>query len=213
MDEDRLLVGLRYAPNEYSALAFAVGHSTIPGDGTTLWRARGDMMFSDSVSATLGFEHDRQSASPRALSLGITRNSGELQLHFTPDLNWTGDAWLHKDNYSDGNNRSDVILALRRAAVRKPKLILDLGGIVEHMHYDERTLNGYYAPDNYRRYGATARTDAAARMSSFERRLGPRANTAPRRPGAARPATCTRRDRRSWSAARWRASVAPTSAG
>jgi hypothetical protein len=156
VDEDRLLVGLRYAPNEYSALAFAVGHSSIPGDGTTLWRARGDMMFSDSVSATLGFEHDRQAASPRSLSLGITRNSGELQLHFTPDLNWTGDAWLHKDNYSDGNNRSDVILALRRAAVRKPKLILDLGGLVEHMHYDERTLNGYYAPDNYRRYGATA---------------------------------------------------------
>jgi len=156
VDENRLLLGLRYAPTEYTEIAFAAGQSSIPGDGTTLWRLRGDAMFSDAFSASLYFEHDRQAASPRSLSLGITRNSGELHLHFTPDFNWTGDAWLHKDNYSDDNSRTDVILALRRAAVRKPKLILDLGGIVEHMHYDAYTTNGYYAPDNYRRYGLTA---------------------------------------------------------
>jgi hypothetical protein len=156
VDEDRLLLGLRYAPGDYTELSFAVGHSSIPGDGTTLWRVRGDASFSDSFSGSLAFEHDRQAASPRALSLGITRNSGELHLHFTPDFNWTGDAWLHRDDFSDGNSRGDVILALRRAAVRKPKLLLDLGGIVEHMHYDSYTTNGYYAPDNYRHYGLTA---------------------------------------------------------
>jgi hypothetical protein len=156
IDEDRVLLGLRYAPSEYTEVAFAVGHSSLPGDGSTLWRLRGDAIFSDAFSASLLFEGDRQAASPRSLSLGITRNSGELHLHVTPDFNWTGDAWLRKDDYSDDNSRTDVILALRRAAVRKPKLLLDLGGIVEHMHYDHYTLNGYYAPDNYRRYGLTA---------------------------------------------------------
>jgi hypothetical protein len=156
VDEDRLLLGLRYAPTEYTEVAFAVGHSSIPGDGTSLWRLRGDAQFSDAFSASLLLERDRLAASPRSLSLGLTRQGGELHLHWTPDFLWTGDAWLRKDNYSDDNSRTDAVVALRRAALRKPKLILDLGGVVEHLHYDSYSLNGYYAPDNYRRYGITA---------------------------------------------------------
>ena len=156
VDEDRILLGLRHAPTEYSEISVAVGHSSLPGDGTHLWRLRGEAMFSDAFSASILFERDRLAASPRSLSLGITRSGGELHLHFTPDMNWTGDAWARRDNYSDDNNRTDVVLALRRAALRKPRLILDIGGVLEHMHYDSYTTNGYYAPDNYRRYGITA---------------------------------------------------------
>ena len=156
VDESRILLGLRYAPSEYTELQVAVGHSSIPGDGTALWRLRGDAMFSDSLAGTLLFERDRVAASPRSLSLGLTRDGGELRLHWTPNLNWTGDLWARHDDYSDDNARRDVVVAVRRAALRKPRLILDLGGVVEQMHYDFDPGNGYYAPDNYRRYGVTA---------------------------------------------------------
>jgi tetratricopeptide (TPR) repeat protein len=156
VDEHRLLLGLRYAPTEYTEIGFALGHSSLEGDGTTLWRAYGSALFSDSFSGSLQVERDRVSASPRSLSLGLTRQGAELHLRFTPDLNWTGDLWARTDDYSDDNTRTDLVLALRRAAIRKPKLILDLGGVLEHLHYDAYSLNGYYAPDNYRRYGLTA---------------------------------------------------------
>jgi hypothetical protein len=49
--ESRGLLGLRFAPNEYSELQFAFGNSSIDGDSTGIWRARGDMRFNDSFSA------------------------------------------------------------------------------------------------------------------------------------------------------------------
>jgi tetratricopeptide (TPR) repeat protein len=156
VDDSRLLLGLRYAPTEYTEFGFAIGHSSVEGDGSSLWRAYGSALFSDSFSGSLLVERDRVSASPRSLSLGLTRQGAELHLRFTPDMNWTGDLWARSDDYSDDNTRTDLVLALRRAAIRKPKLILDLGGVVERMHYDSYSLNGYYAPDDYRRYGLTA---------------------------------------------------------
>jgi hypothetical protein len=156
LHQRRALVGLRYAPSEYGELQLAVGSSAIEGDSTGLWRARGEARFSDAFSASLLFERDRFAASPRALDLGLTRNTGELNLHFSPGLRWIGDAWLRSDRYSDDNTRRDLTLALRRSVLRKPRFSLDLGGVVERMHYDFATSNGYYAPDDYRRYGLTA---------------------------------------------------------
>jgi hypothetical protein len=154
--ESRGLVGLRFAPSEYSELAFAFGNSSIDGDSTSIWRARGDVRFSDSVSAALIFDRDRVAASPLSLSLGLTRTGTELDVHVTPDLNWTGDLWLRRDDSSDDNSRDSVIVALRRAVLRQPKFSLDLGGVVEHQHFDFDPGNGYYAPDDYKRYGITA---------------------------------------------------------
>jgi hypothetical protein len=154
--ESRGLVGLRYAPTEYSELALAAGSSALEGGNTGLWQLRGSARFTDDFAGTLIVDRDRVAASPRSLSLDITRTGGELQLHFTPGLRWTGDAWLRRDAYSDDNSRTDATLALRRAVLRRPKFSLDLGGVAEHMHYDFDPGHGYYAPDNYRRYGLTA---------------------------------------------------------
>jgi hypothetical protein len=153
--ESRGLVGLLYAPTEYSELALAIGSSALEGEHAGLWQLRGTARFTDAFAGSLVFDRDRVAASPRSLSLGITRTGGELNLHLTPGLRWTGDAWLRRDDYSDDNARTDTILALRRQALRRPKFSLDLGGVAEHMHYDFDPGNGYYAPDNYRRYGLT----------------------------------------------------------
>jgi len=154
--ESRGLLGLRFAPNEYSELQLAFGNSHIDGDSTSIWRARGDLRFSDSISAALLFDHDRVAASPRSLSLGLTRDGAELQVHVTPNLNWTADMWLRRDDSSDDNSRYDLIIAARRAVLREPKYSLDLGGVVEKQHFDFDPGNGYYAPDDYKRYGITA---------------------------------------------------------
>jgi hypothetical protein len=156
LDENRGLVGLRYAPSLYTTLSAAVGRSSIDGDGTTLWRLGLDHRFSDSFRTDLLVDHDRVAASPRSLSLGLDRTSATGHAQWTPDLRWTGDLWLRRDHFSDSNDGTDWNAALRRAIVRQPGVMLDLGASAEHLSFDHNPAHGYYAPDDYRRYALTA---------------------------------------------------------
>jgi hypothetical protein len=157
LTEDRGLVGLRYAPSLYTTLSAAVGRSSIDGaGGTTLWRLGVDQRFSDTFRADLMADHDRVAASPRSLSLGLDRTSVTGHAQWTPDFNWTGDLWLRRDHFSDSNDSTDLNAALRRAVVRQPGIMLDLGASAEHLSFDHNPGHGYYAPDNYRRYALTA---------------------------------------------------------
>lgn len=159
--ENRGLVGVRYAPSLRTTLGAAVGVSSLDGDGETLWRLSLDERASDSWRFGVVADHERFAASPRALSLGVDRTGLAGNVHWTPDLLWTGDLWLRRDHYGDGNDSLAVNAALRRAVVRAPRFLLDLGGAVEHQHYDENPGDGYYAPDNYRRFAATANAYAS----------------------------------------------------
>lgn len=154
--ENRGLVGLRYAPSLYTTLSAAVGRSSIDGSGTTLWRLGLDHRFGDTFRADLLADHDRVAASPRSLSLGLDRTSVTGHAQWTPDFRWTGDLWLRRDHFSDSNNSTDLNAALRRAVVRQPGVMLDLGASAEHLSFDRNPGHGYYAPDNYRRYALTA---------------------------------------------------------
>jgi hypothetical protein len=77
-------------------------------------------------------------------------------VHWTPDLRWTGDLVVRHEDYADGNESIEWTAAMRRAVLRNPGLMLDLGAMVQHLSHDENLGNGYYAPDRYRRYGLTA---------------------------------------------------------
>jgi hypothetical protein len=156
IDQDRALVGLRYAPSPRTELAVAAGHSSIDGDSTQLWRAAADYRASDSIRLGLSVDHDWHAVSPRALSLGIDRTTTAGQLHWTPDLRWTGDLGVRHEDYADGNESIEWTAAVRRAVLRNPGLMLDLGAMVQHLSHDQNLGNGYYAPDRYRRYGLTA---------------------------------------------------------
>lgn len=156
VDEKRALVGVRFAPNEKTTFGFAIGQSSIPNDSAGLWRASVDFNASDSWFWAAHADHDRVMISPRTASLEITRDAFELRTRFTPDMNWTANASLRFENYSDSNNRDELNLSLSRAIVRKSGFMLDLGGAVQHLHYDFDPGNGYYAPNNYRRYSITA---------------------------------------------------------
>lgn len=153
--ENRALVGLRYAPNGRTEFHGAIGQSSIPGDRTSLWRAGVDHHASDDWRFDVDLDRDRVDVSARAVSLGLTRVGGQVQAHWTPDLNWTGDLLLRRDQYSDHNNRDEIQIALRRAVVRRPGFMLDLGAAVQHFGFDRDPGHGYYSPDNYRRYSLT----------------------------------------------------------
>lgn len=156
LDENRGLVGLRYAPSLYTTFSAAFGRSSIDGDGTALWRLGLDHRFSDSFRADLLADRDRVAASPRSLSLGLDLTSVTGHAQWTPDFRWTGDLWLRRDHLSDSNDSTDWNAALRRAVVRQPGVMLDLGASAEHLSFDRNPGHGYYAPDDYRRYALTA---------------------------------------------------------
>lgn len=156
LDETRALAGLRFASSESVEWSAMLGQSRLEGDAESVWRAGVAWRASDTWRLGARVDRDRVAISPRALSLGITRVGGGLELRWNPDLAWTGDLSWRQDRYSDDNQRAEVELALRRAVLRRPKFMLDLGGAVQHLHYDHDPANGYYAPDNYRRYALTA---------------------------------------------------------
>jgi tetratricopeptide (TPR) repeat protein len=155
VDETRGMFGLRYASSLYTSLSAAVGYSSIDGDGLALWRLGVDHSFSDGFRADLTADRDRLDASPRSVSLGLHRTGIAGHAQWTPDFNWIGDLWLRRDHYSDGNDSVEWNAALRRAVVRKPHFMLDLGATVQHLSFDDNPGNGYYAPDDYRRYALT----------------------------------------------------------
>ncbi len=155
VDENRVLVGARFAPTEQLVLNFAIGQTHIPNDSDELWRAGLDYRASDSWSWTFNADHDRVMISPRSASLELTRDAFEVRTRFTPNMNWTANASVRFDNYSDNNDRDEWNLSVSRAVVRQQGFMLDLGAAVQHLHYDADPGNGYYAPDNYRRYSIT----------------------------------------------------------
>ena len=154
--ESRGLFGVRYAPSLHTELSAAVGHSATGNDGVTLWRLGVDHRASDSWRLWLAADHDRLAASARSVSLGLERTSVSGHAQWTPDFAWTGDLWLRRDHYSDGNSSVEENAALRRAVLRQPHVMLDIGVALQHLAYDDNPGNGYYAPDNYRRYAVTA---------------------------------------------------------
>ena len=154
--QSRAMVGMRYASSLRTEWTAAIGSSSIDGDDTLLWRAGVDHRASDSWRLGGYADRDRLAISPRSLSLGLTRQGAVGLAHWTPDMNWTGDLMLRRDDYSDGNDSTEWLLAMRRAVVRQPSVMLDLGAMLQHISHDRDLGNGYYAPDNYRRYGLTA---------------------------------------------------------
>jgi hypothetical protein len=79
------------------------------------------------MSYTLGFERDRVAYSPRALSLGIMRNSGYADLRYTPTLRDNIAVRLASDNFSDSNRRHAVTADWRHAVYRGTQAYVDVG--------------------------------------------------------------------------------------
>jgi tetratricopeptide (TPR) repeat protein len=95
--------------------------------------------------------------SPRNVSRGVRRGANTLFAQWEPDLLYTVVGQLGFDDFSDSNKRWEAVLAPRRSVMRAEDFNLDLG--VRGQWYgfeDENPDNGYYDPEFYQSYMATA---------------------------------------------------------
>lgn len=158
VDEDRIGAGLRFAASPDAALELWLGRSRIDNglgsEEETLGRLQFSQYASDAFNYTLAYERDRVDASPRALA--VMREGFAADLHWTPSLSDRFDARITSDDFDDDNRRTTVLASYARAVHRGERVMFDLGVQAEGQHNTRNTDRGYYSPDRYRRYAATA---------------------------------------------------------
>ncbi len=115
-----------------------------------------DLSPADGLDLRLSRRYGYYLISPRAVSLDIRHSHYLLDLNWRPDLRYTIVAQSAYDDFSDGNTRWSVILAPRRAILRRQHFNLDLGFRGWLFGFDRDLANGYYDPDEYQSYMATA---------------------------------------------------------
>jgi len=149
-------LGLRFALNDRASIEGSWGNSTIAGlDSLSRYRFALDLNPGDHFNMELGADRDRFDISPRSLSLGLDRKGYWAQARWRPNLRWTVDAFLRRDDISDGNVANGFDLAARRVMHRGGSFDFDLGGAAAWQRFDFDPGNGYYAPGNYRRFQLT----------------------------------------------------------
>lgn len=160
VNEDRAGMGLRYAPSPDTAMELWLGSSRTDNHATTDRSLIGHLLLSQRVNDdfryTLKLDRDRDASSPRALS--VMRDGLAADLSWTPTLRDRLDTHIERDNFDDNNHRSSLLASYNRDVYRGDKAMLDLGFQVEGQHNSLKTNRGYYSPDRYLRYAATAST-------------------------------------------------------
>ena len=159
VDEDRAGIGLRYAFSPYTTLEGWYGRSSLdPGDSAGFARLALSTQPNDDWNFGVVADRDRVDESPRAISLDLMRNALGASVRWTPTLRDTLSLQANLARYSDGNDRRGLQLDYRRAVWRGGVVMLDLGAQAEYIGFSDSTLtdNGYYAPENYRRFAPMA---------------------------------------------------------
>jgi hypothetical protein len=158
VDEDRIGLGLRFAPTPDTALELWLGNSRIDNgigsDGETIGHLQFGQRASDAFSYALTYDRDRVDASPRALA--VMRDGLALDLAWTPTLRDRFQARIAGDDFDDDNSRTSILASYMRAMHRGEHVMFDLGLQAEGQHNSRNTDNGYYSPDDYRRYAVAA---------------------------------------------------------
>jgi hypothetical protein len=109
----------------------------------------------DNLFVDLSVEQSIWDISPRSASMGITLRDQRLRFSWQPSLRYFVDGHAAYGQLSDGNDRTEFMLAPRRAILRTESFNLDLGISGQWLRYDEQLNNGYYDPRNFRRFAAT----------------------------------------------------------
>ncbi len=107
---------------------------------------------SDKTTVNIGFERDFFLTSPRALSLGIVRNEGSVEIVHRPNLKWYTAIKFTYADLNDNNQQKRGDLTLIRQAMRRTNYNLDVGFTATWYGYDLDLPNGYYDPSFYQRY-------------------------------------------------------------
>jgi hypothetical protein len=156
IDETRIGLGAQIDPSPDVGFEVWGGRSELEFDngfdtGATIGRLALTYRATDTIAYGFGVERDRVAYSPRALSLGIMRNSATVDLTFTPTLRDTIIVRVNADDFSDDNRRRAFNAGWRHAIVRNGTANVDIGVQADWLGFSRQPNDGYYAPDNYRR--------------------------------------------------------------
>jgi tetratricopeptide (TPR) repeat protein len=151
------LLGAQHLVSPTLSVDLNVGMAHVQdGDNHGLYAAGVDIWPQDGLSLRLSRSKELFAVSPRALSLQISQWTNQLDISWSPDLNYTIDAMISRSTLSDNNERWEQQIAPRRAIVRNQHWNLDLGISGQWLGYKTDPGHGYYAPDRYERYALNA---------------------------------------------------------
>jgi hypothetical protein len=115
-----------------------------------------EMTPADVLDLSLSRRYGYYLISPRAVSLDIRYTHYQLDLNWRPNLLYTIVAQTAYDDFSDDNSKWTAVFAPRKAILRSQHFNLDLGVRGWLFGFDSDLNNGYYDPDKYENYMATA---------------------------------------------------------
>jgi tetratricopeptide (TPR) repeat protein len=157
VDEQRVLLGARYAFSPDAALEVELGRSSLdPGDAETIGHVEYVQQSSDALAWRVRAERDRMTASPRAVSLNVMREGISVGVDWRPTLRDLVRGHAAVEHLTDDNHRTAFDLDWRHAVVRSERLNLDLGAQAEWQSYSDDPGDGYYSPDHYVRIAPVA---------------------------------------------------------
>lgn len=110
----------------------------------------------DTIALRISGEYGYFLVSPRSVSADVRRTHYQAEATWRPDLRYTVVALAGYDDFSDDNSKWLAILAPRRAFVRSQYYNLDLGVRAWLFGFDRDLNNGYYDPEDFESYMATA---------------------------------------------------------
>jgi hypothetical protein len=162
---DRRAGGTAIHDHTWGSLAQAVGGLTVSGrvgSATADERRRTQhavgVQWRASDMFTIGVErsHGFVVISPRTVDLGLTERRHRADVVWTPTLVTSVAADGTYQEFSDGNRRWEIRVAPRRALARTDWVNLDLGVSAYRLEASRDLSNGYYDPQRYEAYEATA---------------------------------------------------------
>ncbi|MFO7581156.1 tetratricopeptide repeat protein [Guyparkeria sp.] len=158
VDIEQGIVGARHRISPAVEVGGHVGAASISGGGGDrgLYGLYADLRPLDNLWVDLSATRSVWDISPKSASLGIALRDHRARIHWQPTLRHFLNAEVAHGRLSDGNRRDELYLNPYRAMLRSQHLNLDLGVSAHWQRFDETLDNGYYDPENYRRFAFTA---------------------------------------------------------
>jgi len=153
----KLWVGVEHRYNPKLLLSGRLGQGKVSGKSKHgLYRL--GLLYQPADNWRINLRHDRDlyALSPRSVSLRIRQSITNLDLSWQPNLKYFIDGGASYARYSDHNSRWEFQFAPRRAVYRGEDVNLDLGVSGHWFGFRKDLNNGYWDPEWYRRYAATA---------------------------------------------------------
>lgn len=132
------------------------GYATSGSHTSTTYGIRFDARLADTALLTLSRTSAPFVVSPRTVDLGLTATSQRAQLEWSPALQYhvaLDGSW---QELSDGNRRWELTVSPRRTVARRARFNLDLGASAYRLETTQDLDHGYYDPQRYEYYAATA---------------------------------------------------------